>query len=242
MSVFSLRRCVLLVAVLAGLTWTSPSANASLQLVLDGTLVDTAPSGTFVTYSSILDGPVNGFFISLTAGTSNSPGAPPQSELTVTTLSIRNDNASTATIEILVGETDYTFPPTGPASLAAGIGGSVTQTNAANEVEYEVWVNDNNVQNDMSPGIDSGPIIVDLSGVPNGGSWNLANIVSGLVSANPFSMTSRILVTLGAGGQIGFQATAVLTNVPEPGTFGMAFAGLALVGVGGIARLRRRQA
>ena len=237
------RRSLLLVATLTVFASLSQSVEASLQLVLDGDLEASAASGMMVSFS----GSKNGFDIEAVLGSSNSSGGPTQSRLNITTLIITNTNATTETLTILVGDTGFLFPAVGPASLSSGVGGSITTTTADNKIEYQTWVNASNVQNAMSPGITSGSLMKDLSGLGDGDSFGgaidgLQNRVGGSITATPFSMTGLVTVTLGAGGQLNFASTAVLTPVPEPGTVAMAFAGVPFLALGYYRHRRRARA
>ncbi len=213
--------CLFLLGVLA----VSRPADASLQLSLaeDGggfVVEQTNPSGTTVSFS----GAFGDFSIDLVAGTSNSPGVSPQSTENVTTLVIHNNSGGTHTLHVLVSDTGFTFPPVGNAVLSSGIGGSVTMTTAANSIGFQTWVNNNNNQDAMSPGITSGTITTPLGALSNGDAFSNSNDIAGAVAVTPFSMTSLIDVTLGATGALNFSSSAVVragpnAGAPEAGSF-----------------------
>lgn len=233
------RRLFLSFAVLAGLAWMSAPANANLVLELNGTEVsNTTTNGLSFTGSQ------DGFNVVAVAGASNSPGGPVISLLNLSSVLIENTNTTEAVLSIVLGETDYTFPSVGDAFLASTISGNVTTgPSTLNAFIFQTWVNDSNAQNVMSPGITSGPLSTIITGVGFAAPWApVANLVVGPVETNPFSMTTRVILTLAPGAIVNFSSSAILATVPEPSTVAMAVVGVAVVGLGGLRRLRRKKA
>jgi hypothetical protein len=215
---------VLAVALFGFAVSVTPLAKASVQIQLaeNGggfSTVGTAPSGTTASFI----GTFNDFSIQAILASSNSPGGsgtPAQSQLLGTTLNITNTSGSTQTLHISLGDTGFTFPANGTdVTLTSGIGGSVTVDTVANAVTYQTYVNSNNSQNGTSGPLTSGPLNPDVH--TNPASWDISNMVGATISyITAFSMTQRIDIILGAGGQINFSSTEFLTSgrpgaVPE---------------------------
>ncbi|MCO6045374.1 hypothetical protein NG895_15800 [Aeoliella sp. ICT_H6.2] len=193
----------------------SATAQASLQVSIStgGPLVaqnTNANSGGVVTFSGTQDD-VQFVFIS---GSSNSPGAPPQSTLNISSLDITNNSDSLKSVQVQVSATDFNFPAAGLVTLTSGLGGSVTFS-GVNSVIYQTWIDASNTLNGYG-GITSGPLSADASGIGNGGSLpQLDGSVNGDLTGTPFSFTGLVTLDLEPGAAVNFATTAVLTPVPE---------------------------
>jgi len=224
----------------ASIVSLSERASASLQLSVNtgsGFVVkDTQPSGGTVFWSGSQNNVTFGLFL---LGASNSPGSSPQSVLNISSLLITNTNAFDVTVQILVGDTDFSFPSVGPVTLASGVGGSVT-SRTVKSISYQTWIDDTNTQNGMS-GITSGVLSQNTTGIGNGGSIGpLSNVVSGTIGSSPYSMTGLVTIVLGGGASANFSSSAV-AFVPEASTIAV-WSGLSLVGAGVAYRKRMAKA
>jgi hypothetical protein len=220
---------------------TTP-ARADLEIAISTTndppaiplnVVATAPSGTFVQYSNANFG---GFDISL-FGSSLSPGAPNTTALGGFFSHITNDNLSTATLYITLGDTNFTTQ-TAPPDLLVGshIFANVLIPNSNNLLTYSSYINADNSQNGtsgMTSGVQSLPV---TSGTPSD------DVVFTITSLPmPYSVTERFALTLGAGAEILVSSDTSSPShavTPEPSTMGLITIGmLGLTGYG----LRRRR-
>ncbi|MBI5430609.1 MAG: PEP-CTERM sorting domain-containing protein [Nitrosomonadales bacterium] len=133
------------------------------------------------------------------------------------------DNSSTAgTITIMASATDYTSVLADSyTQLFSSIGG--TTVNAT--VNADAWVNNSNILMGM------GPNVTTLG--PFSSSSFSGDVSNSFIASNPFSITQRIVLSVGAHGST---TGDFMTKVPEPGS-------LALIGLGLLAAgaLRRRQ-
>jgi hypothetical protein len=183
-----------------------------------------------VNYTSTL----GGFNIAALATSSNTPGTPTVGYLTGSTVTIQNNNASTATLWISLGDTIYNAP-TGSVTVNSHIGGSVTINGAANMMAFQSYVNSDDSQNGTT-GVTGGAQNPVITG-PLSYTSDLFTPIASLSS--PYSITETFEITLSAGSLINFGSNTTLTSVPEPST--MAIAGLGALGMIGYG-LRRRKA
>jgi hypothetical protein len=207
--------------------WLSSTNGTNNNPPLSSDGVATASSGTTAQFSNPN---FNGFNIDVLAVSSNSPGSPPFSQLTGETLKITNNNATTETLFITLGDTDFMSPTS--ATLLSHIGGTVVIPDPANTLTYWSYVNTNNAQNGtggftpggQTPGITSGSFNNDASlSLPSLGT--------------PYSITERFALTLSAGSEINFSSSSTLAALPEPSSLVLAAIGaLGLTGYG----VRRR--
>jgi hypothetical protein len=204
-----------LAALLAIGTATPARAGLVIQLSTDGVHWDTVaaqPSGTSAGYTN---SSYNGFDINMLSDDSNSPGSSSLTYLEGTVLHVTNDNATSATLYITLGDQDFTSPINPPAiRLDSQIGGSVTVAGADNTLTYQSYVDPADGQN-TTTGFSPGPQTPDITGSPKSYNDDASTMITGgLTSA--YSITEYFRLTLDAGSQLGFQSSTNLSAVPEP--------------------------
>lgn len=235
-----MKKLVVGLLVLAALGVVLPAAKAdSLEIWLSTVNnpplstdeVASAPSGTAVSYSNTN---FNGFAITMLATSSNSPGSSSIAFLTGSTLSIKNNNSTTATLYISLGDINFTSPTTPPALIMnSHIGTTTVVNNSANKMTFQSYVNPDNSQNGTT-GITTGPQNPNITASSsNNDAFKTITSLSG-----PYSITETFAITLGAGSQINFATNTTLSPVPEPASLTLAaMSAIGLVGYG----LRRRK-
>jgi len=229
----------MMAAILALGTARPARANLQIQLSKTGlagsytTVASTGSGGTVAFNSSNWNG--SGFAIKTLATDSNSPGDPGLAFLDGSATSLTNVTSSTKTLYIKLGDTGWTSPTAPPGFLLfeSSIGGTVGVAKPANSLVFQSYVDPADGQNSTA-GFTTGPqtpAITATGPFGSSASTSLFNLGPG------YSMTQLYIVTLGAGGKIGFNATTTLTLLPEPSSLAIAgLGGLGLLGFG----LRRR--
>jgi hypothetical protein len=248
-----LRRLVSPVAVMAGILimgataparadleiWISASTGTNNNPPVSTDVVASAASGTSVSYTNTS---FSGFSISALATSSDSPGTPTFADITGSTVSIQNNNAGTASLYITLGDTGFTGPlaPTGSVTVTTNVGATVVTGSSANLLSFNSYVNNgpSAAQNATSGSTTAQSLNITTVGAPaTSTTFSVSPLASG------FSLTERYQITLGAGSQINFSSTTLLTKgpsfVPEPSR--LAIAGLGALGFIGNG-LRRRKA
>jgi hypothetical protein len=202
-------------------------------------LVANTPSGGGFQSVSFNSANFGGFIVGVLATSSNTPGTPTLANLTGSSVNITNNNATTSTLWITLGDTSYMAPtaPPGVISVNSHVSNTVVVGNSANMETFHSFVNPDNSQNGTT-GFDSGAQTPDIRGPASSISdvvFNIANL------PKPYSVTETFKITLGAGAAITFSSNTTLTlqAVPEPST--AAIAGLGAMGLIGYG-LRRRKA
>ncbi|MGA8909413.1 MAG: PEP-CTERM sorting domain-containing protein [Acidobacteriaceae bacterium] len=230
-----------LVTVAAGLAVTTPKANADLILAysLNGG----------ATFTNLIDDPSNTPFAFLGAETlgafsvivpalqDNSPGTPSLADLLSSTLSVTNTSGATASIIFAFSDTGYTAPVAPPpVSLNSHIGGSVTVGSSKNLASFTSCVSATDTNLTSCSGATAStttgtPSITAAKSFFNDESTTLSTLTS------PYSITSILPLTLGAGSILNFASNASIKPVPEPAT--LSILGTGLLALGAFRRRRR---
>jgi hypothetical protein len=207
----------------------SASAKAAFVLTLS------SGASTVVVNDNGVGVTVGDFSASFTVGTSNSPGSPTQGLLQIQTLTVRNNAASTATLNLWLADTSFTAPG-GPGStleLKSAIGGTLLNSaSGTNGVVFQSFADPANGDPFVSS-YTAGPQVYASAGGP------LVSFNSTVTSSFPFagpaySLGNLTNITLDGGAQANISGTTTTSVVPEP-----AAAGLLVGGLGLIARRRR---
>ena len=169
-----------------------------------------AASGTGATGCSGFTVLSNGLFV-VASPVSDSPGTPALATLATQT-TIENTNTSgTATVEFLIGDTDFTSPVTPPAlNFASSISGNVVQgSGLSNSLSFFSCIDQADGQNVCPGSFSTPPLTPDIT---NDGSVPLStsSIVVSSLSA-PYSITEEVTLTLSAGNAFSFDASTALT-------------------------------
>jgi hypothetical protein len=231
-----MNRLLLTTALLAALG--AAPAKATLDVAFtDGTSVVTCADQT----SCDLDGAAkNLLLINTVVGNFRVEGtfaASTSGDLSFSNLTIFNNGASTGTLRLVVGDTDFTSPVTGiresgSLTFNEGVGSSGTISffaDAANAQPAGAGL--------ATPGalLDAFTDVVDTAPDSFAGTHD-----SAFAASNPFSMTEEASLTMVGGSNITGFNQAMETTVPEPSTWA-----LMLMGFGGLlafGRTRRRPA
>jgi len=224
---------------------TATPARADLEIWLSTTApptaaneVASAPSGLGFQTANYTNASFNGFIVGVLATSSNSPGTATIANLTGSTVNFTNNNSSTATIYVTLGDTNYLSPtaPPGIINVNSHVSNTVVVGNALNTETFQSFVNQDNSQNGTT-GVGSGPQSPSIVG-PNS---SVSDVTFNLTSLNsPYSLTETYAITLGAGSSITFSSNTTLTlsAVPEPSS--AALAGLGVLGMIGYGFGRRK--
>jgi hypothetical protein len=221
-------------------TMAMSAAPARASLLIEYSLDNGA---TFTTLASGADGAtvvapavqLGAFDISLLDAYSDSPGTASLSKLVSASLDISNNSNATSTIVFAFSDVNFALPVTPPSILLnSHIGGSVTIGSAANLLSFSSCVSSTNANLTSCGGADdvAGPGTPDITTATSFKDDQYDTITT---LAAPYSITSILTLTLGAGSDAGFQANASLAPIPEP-------VSLSVLGVGmlGLGILRRR--
>ena len=227
---------------------TAATALALASPASAGLIADYSIDGgaNFVNICSVASGSscgatltVGGIELTLFGASSNSPGDAIDANVFQSTVQARNTSGLVQSIILRVGDIGYTNP-VGNVNLLNNIAGTVTLGSPANLFSSTACVNPTNAQSScVGAGTISTPVIVANITSPGTGDNSATALVAGLTG--PYSLTQFLDITLGAGSQVNFSASADIIPLaaPEP-------ASLAIIGVGmaalGMIRRRKRNA
>jgi len=245
-------------------------ASLVIQVSVDnGTLltVDTEPSGTnagftgFINYSggvySTSSTYNNNSIFSLVAvaGSSNSPGDPTGAVLLSSDNFVQNvsgtalnNNAGVHSLQLIVGDTDFTTPMTPPIIEAnSHIGGSNTTKGAGQALEaltFRSWVDSTNAQNSQSgfSTLANQIVLLNQAGASfeNDAKFAINPLTTTYSITEAFNIVLDKATRTSTQDRINFSSNTTLTSVvPEPGTFALLLSGLPFTG---ILAWRRRKA
>jgi hypothetical protein len=166
------------------------------------------------------------FQVDVSSAESNSPGNASLAELLSSTLSITNTGSSTQTLELFIGDVNFSAPTAPPGiEVNSHIGGTVAVGSSANLLSFKSCVDPNNGQNvcgisTPSGLVTAGPGTPNVTGSPSS-SFKDDKYATILSLGAPYSISQFLKITLGAGSQLNFSDSTTLTPVPEPVSIGL---------------------
>ena len=175
-----------------------------------------------------------GMQFTILGATSNSPGTPTSASVLQATVDLINTSGATQSIVLRVGDTGYTAP-TGNVTLLNNISGTVLVGGAQNVFDSIACVNATDAQNACGAGALATAVINANITAPGSGANSNSLAIAALTG--PFSLMQTLDITLNAGGDINFSASADV--VPAREAPGLAVLGVGLVGLGWIVSRRR---
>jgi hypothetical protein len=119
-----------------------------IEYSLNGGTVTPLVSGA--SGSTIVDpaATIGSFKVDVSSAESNSPGTPSLAELLSSTLSITNTGSTTQTLELFIGDVNFSAPTAPPGiEVNSHIGGTVAVGSSANLLSFKSCVDPNNGQN-----------------------------------------------------------------------------------------------
>jgi hypothetical protein len=185
----------------------------------------------------------SGVTITEFSGISNSPGTSTNTHELASTLDITNSGSSSATVTLWVSAQNFTAPTAPPDILWSNEQSldGVTGTTTGNAIDC---VDSTNV---LQPGgIGGTSPTYCLAGQSLS---NVAQTITGAASANntttrtitslsgPYALSTEITLTLGAGAEMHFQDSQILSQVPEPTS--IILMGTLMLGLGLASRFRK---
>jgi hypothetical protein len=227
---------MMLLAATALLGFTVPYA-AQATLILDesvngGAFTTICSGGPSCTPGTVFTDSA-GMQFTILGATSNSPGTPTSASVLQATVDLINTSGATQSIVLRVGDTGYTAP-TGNVSLLNNISGTVLVGGAANVFDSIACADPGDGQSNCAGAFQT-PLIAAAITAPGSGANSDSLAIAAL--SGPFSLTQELDITLNAGAQINFSASADVVPAGEP-------LGLAVLGVGllvlGMVRTTRR--
>jgi hypothetical protein len=224
----------------------SPPAQATFQLQFTTsagttTLTDTDGDGQ-ISFS----GNLGGFSIFVFLSTSNSPGTGSLAQLAVGSLDLTNTLGTSNTINVRVVDQGYTTGTSGSSmSLASSLSGTVTQSGAGNvsTVTYQSFADAANNPLATFPfatAFSTNPLTATLTSVGVSQPFSLNTSKSGFVDPSlPFSMGSKLDITLSGGASLNAVSGKTEMVVPVPASLALVATGLPCFGLAYGVRRRR---
>ena len=214
-----MKRGVVLGALLGSVLSIFATASANAVVLSAGYSYDGAASLTPVTINSS----------SLTLGTFtisslNLTGSDSPQGLFAGTFNVLQSDSATHTLDIFFTVSGLTVPPSGIASFLSAFDAILPTPAVANQLVTEKTF--------LDPANGSGKAgAVDLIGslstsAPGSNALNVLGSIGGLTPGHSFSLTEEFFIQSGQTVGQGFQISAQVGAVPEPGTWAMLLAGL----------------
>ena len=222
----------------ASLVWASGAqAILKVEYRIDADALATLCTGASGTAcSGSVTGDVRASLI-VEGANSNSSGTPAVAALLSSATSLTNKQSVTHTIDLRIGDTDFTAPSGGPLKFQSNIGGTVVLGGASNLLSFISCIDTANGQN-VCPGTFNTPPLSPPITAPGAYAATNAIIIASL--AGPYSISELIHFSLSGSNTLNYSASSLLTPVPEPVTMFLGGTGLLLLGFAARRRLFRR--
>jgi hypothetical protein len=228
-----------LVCGLGTLAVLGPSRRADAVLVrnVQGVnVVDNETGDSDTTVGRIVSNSnVSGFGVSISIGTSNSPGTAAGGLLQLSSLTIENNHAQAATLNIDLSDANFALPgDSGDVlDLLSSVGGTFTFAQPTDHISFQSFADPTGAQ-PVSLAAASTAAINATAAAPSF-SGSAATVFPH--GAGLYSLQSHASITLSPGAQLNLSGTTqAAAAVPEPATLSLAALGAA----GLLARRRRR--
>jgi hypothetical protein len=209
---------VLIDATTGQITYSGGAKSSGLIYIASPTEVDI----TSLVVSP--NGSSGGFKVTATVAESNSPGAENVATLSLSSLKIVNQGATTGTLTVTTGDTGFTQPKQNPALLTSTMSATASGTNnATNSVVFNSYLDTTNTQF----GQQQGSPTITLSVAPGvSGSDNESAFVN--ASQTPYSLTQVAQFTLAGGNYFTDGSSGTTVTAPAPAGILLVLSGLPL--------------
>jgi hypothetical protein len=218
------------------------TTSAGTTTIADGSGMDSNTAAGKIGFS----GSLGGFDITVFLSTSNSPGTPYFAQLTVGTLDLINTLGTSNSISIQAVDQGYMSGlPNVPMGLVSSVSGMVTQsagdTSTIGFQSYADAANNGPATFPFATAFQTNPLTASLTGVDGSSQgFSLTTRKFGFTDpAQPFSMASKLDITLAGNANLNAVSGKTEMVVPVPASLALALTGLPCLGLAYGVRRRR---